>query len=303
MSAASAREPLVTVGLPVYNGERFVAKSIETLLAQTFRDFKIVISDNASTDRTGEICREFASRDPRIEYHRNQTNIGMAGNYNLTFGLSRSKYFRWATADDFCAPELLEDHVKVMESDPSIALAYPRAWFVDEDGTPYEAWKDELHLMGDDPVERFKVVVKQIRRVHHHLGLMRADCVRKTGGIAKHVSSDVGFIAEMSLLGKFYQIDKQQFFRRLHRDSSSWATNDEQHQARRYHASNVNRIPFSRFRFHGYGVGVVRRSSLSRAQRLDLYVFLAGRAASEWRWLGGEVRRELRRVVRPSGTE
>jgi glycosyltransferase involved in cell wall biosynthesis len=293
-------EPLVAVGLPVYNGERFVAKSIETLLAQTFADFKVIISDNASTDRTGEICREWAARDPRIEYQRNSTNIGMAGNYNLTFGLSRSKYFRWATADDFCGPELLEDHVKVLEGDSSIALAYPQAWFVDEDGTPYEAWKDGLHLMGDDPVERFKVVVKDIRRVHHHLGLMRSEFVRRTGGIAKHVSSDVAFVAEMSLLGKLYQIEKQQFFRRLHRDSSSWATNDEKHQARRYHAANVNRIPFSRFRFHGYLLKVVQRSSLSRAQRLDLYAFLAGRAAHEWRWLGGEVRRELRRVLRTS---
>ena len=75
----------------------------------------------------------------------------------------------------------------------------------------------------------------------------------------------------MSLLGKFYQIEKQQFFRRLHRDSSSWATNDEEHQARRYHASNVNRIPFSRFRFHWYQVEVVHRAPLSLAQRLDLY--------------------------------
>lgn len=295
-------EPLVTVGLPVYNGERFVAKSIETLLAQTFTDFKVIISDNASTDRTGEICREFAARDPRIDYQRNSTNIGMAGNYNLTFGLSRSRYFRWATADDFCAPELLEDHVKVLESDPSIALAYPQAWFVDEDGTPYEAWKDELHLMGDDPVERFKTVVRKLKRVHHHLGLMRSDCVRRTGGIAKHVSSDVGFIAEMSLLGKFYQIPKQQFYRRLHRDSSSWATNDEKHQARRYHASNVSRIPFSRWRFHAYRFGVVHRSPLSRAQRADLYWFLVRRAASEWRWLGSDLRREVQRLLGPSQT-
>src|SRR5262245_65331393 len=125
-------EPLVSIGLPVYNSERFVAKSIETLLAQTFEDFRIVISDNASTDRTGAICREYAARDPRIEYQRNQTNIGMAANYNLTFGLSRSKYFRWGPADDFCAPELLEEHLRVLESDPSIALVYPQAWFVDE---------------------------------------------------------------------------------------------------------------------------------------------------------------------------
>jgi glycosyltransferase involved in cell wall biosynthesis len=293
-------EPLVTVGLPVYNVERFVGQSIDTLLAQTFTDFKILICDNASTDRTGDVCREYASRDPRIEYHRNPTNLGMAGNYNRSFALSRSKYFRWAPADDYCAPELLEDHVRVLESDPGISLCYSQAWFVGEDGTPYEMWTDELHLLQDDPVERFKKVIERIKRVHHHLGLMRADCVARTGGIAKHVSSDIAFVAAMSLLGKLHRIDKPQYFRRMHGDSSSWKTLDEEHQKRRYHASGVNRIPFSRLRYHTYEMGVVRRSpALSTAQRLALYAFLARRAGSEWRWLAGEARQELLLAVRP----
>jgi glycosyltransferase involved in cell wall biosynthesis len=294
-------EPLVTVGLPVYNVERYVAQSLDTLLAQTFSDFKILICDNASTDRTAEICRDYASRDPRIEYHRNPTNLGMAGNYNRSFALSRSKYFRWAPADDYCSPDLLADHVKVLEADPTIALAYSQAWFVGEDGTPYELWKDELHLMDDDPVARFKGVIGRIKRVHHHLGLMRSDCVARTGGIAKHVSSDIAFVAEMSLLGKLYRIDRPQFFRRMHGDSSSWKTLDEEHQARRYHASNVNRIPFSRLRYHLYEMAVVRRSpALSPAQRAELFAFLARRAGAEWRWLAGEARQELLRALRPS---
>jgi len=295
-------QPLVTVGLPVYNVERYVAKAIETLLQQTFTDFKILICDNASTDGTEAVCREWAARDPRIEYHRNPTNLGMAGNYNRSFALARSKYFRWAPADDYCSPDLLEDHVKVLESDPTIALCYSQAWFVGEDGTPYELWKDELHLMQEDPVERFKAVITRIKRVHHHLGLMRADCVRRTGGIQKHVSSDIAFVAEMSLLGKLYRIDEPQFFRRMHGDSSSWKTLDEQHQKRRYHASNVNRVPFSRLRYHLNEMAVVRRSpALSTAQRLDLLAFLARRAGAEWRWLAGEARQELLRALRTRG--
>jgi glycosyltransferase involved in cell wall biosynthesis len=123
MNESPSSEPLVTVGVPVYNAERYVAQSIDTLLAQTFRDFAIVISDNASTDRTGEICERYAKRDPRIRYHRNDVNIGMPGNFNLTFSMARSKYFRWATADDYCAPEMLQDAVDVMErSVPGVVL-------------------------------------------------------------------------------------------------------------------------------------------------------------------------------------
>jgi glycosyltransferase involved in cell wall biosynthesis len=291
-------EPLVTVGLPVYNGERFVSKSLDTLLAQTFEDFKIVISDNASTDRTGEICREYASRDRRIEYHRNPTNIGLAGNLNLTSSMCRSKYFRWATADDFCAPELLAEHVPVLESDPEIALCYSQAWLVDEHDVPYESWKDKLHLMQDDPVERFELVVKNILRVHHHLGLMRTEFLQQTRGLASHISSDQGLIAELSLLGKFFQLEKPLFFRRMHRGSSSWETFNENHQARYYHPANVKRIPFGRLRFHAYYVSVVRRSALSATQRLELYAFLARYSAAEWRWLGGELRYELLRLLK-----
>ena len=300
MSAApSAPGPLVTVGLPVYNGERYVAHSIECLLAQTFRDFVVLVSDNASTDATGEICRKYASRDPRLYYHRNPTNLGMAGNYNLTFSMARSKYFRWATSDDYCAPDMLQDAVDCMEADPGISLCYPRATFVDGEGHETGHWEDGLHLMQDDPVERFRAVVTGIGRVHHHLGLMRVDCMRRTGLIAKHVASDIGFVAEMALLGKFFQIPKYQFYRRLHEDSSSW-TPDEAHQARRYHASGVRRVPFSRVRYHWRFVQAVRRAPLRPGQRLALYRFLTRLAISDRDQLAGESLRDLGLLVRPS---
>lgn len=292
------REPLVTVGLPVYNSERYVSQSIDSLLAQTFGDYKIVICDNASTDRTGEICQEYAKRDPRIEYHRNASNLGLPGNYNLSFSLCRSKYFRWATGDDYSSPDQLEDHVRVLESDPEIAVCYSQAAMVDEGGVQYETWTDDLHLMQDDPVARFKIAVTKISRVHHHLGLMRSSCLRRTLGFAHHVCADQGLIAELSLLGKFYRIEKQQFFRRMHGASSSWQTFDEEHQARFYHAAHVKRIPFNRFRWHAYYAQVVHHSPLSNLQRLEAYAFLTRYSAAEWRWLGSELTHELRRALR-----
>lgn len=294
LSKSESPEPLVTIGLAVYNGEPYLTEAIESLLNQTFEDFLIIISDNASTDSTGAICERFARVDSRIRYHRNETNIGMAGNYNLLFGMARSKYFRWATADDYTSVEMLADAVQVLEADPTLALCYPRAHFVDADGNKMRPWEDELHLLQDDPVDRFQKVVFRIQRVHHHLGLMRSEMVRRTGLLGRHVSSDQGLIAELSLHGKFFQIPEYQFFRRMHEDSSSWATSDEEHQARRYHAAHVRRVPFNSLRWYWRLVEAVHRSPLGIRDRARAYTFLA---KVGW-WDRMKLMRELSREAR-----
>jgi glycosyltransferase involved in cell wall biosynthesis len=267
-------------------------------LSQTFENFLLLISDNASTDRTGEICKRFASTDSRIRYQRNSTNIGMAANYNLLFEMSDSKYFRWATTDDYAGVEMLADAVEVMEADPTLVLSYPRAFFIDSEGREIGRWEDDLHLLQDDPVDRFRTVVRRIGRVHHHMGLMRSGFLRKTGLFSKHVSSDVGLIAELSLHGKFFQIPKYQFYRRMHEDSSSWSTTDEAHQARRYHASNVRRVSFNAFRFHWRFVEAVSRSPLGATDKARAYSFLLRGAWWDRKELGKELVREARLLPR-----
>src|SRR5688500_5450428 len=93
--AASSTAPRVSVGVPVYNGERYVARSIEALLAQTFADFELIIADNASTDGTEAICRAYVMRDPRVSYHRSPTNVGIVANFNRCVALARAPYFKW----------------------------------------------------------------------------------------------------------------------------------------------------------------------------------------------------------------
>jgi glycosyltransferase involved in cell wall biosynthesis len=292
-SEAESSAPLVAIGLPVYNSERYVAQSIESILNQTFHDFILFISDNASTDGTGDICRDFARRDSRIRYHRNPTNIGLTENFNRVFRLAESRYFRWATSDDYSAPEMLADAVEILEGDPSIAVCYPRAIFIDAEGRETGRWKDDLHLLQDDPLDRFRRVVETVGRVHHHLGLTRTSIVRKTALMGKHTSSDVGFLAELSLYGKFYQVPKYQFYRRLHEDSSSWTTTDETHQARRYHPANVSRIRFDKFRFHWRYVAAVGRSPLGLADKTRAYVYLMRRFWWRRKALWAEARQDL----------
>ena len=102
------KKPRVSIGLPVYNGDNYLKEAIESLLFQTFEDFELLISDNASTDQTGNICRRFAEQDQRIKYVRNVENLGLTRNFNQVFTLSVGEYFKWADHDEvFLAAFLL----------------------------------------------------------------------------------------------------------------------------------------------------------------------------------------------------
>jgi glycosyltransferase involved in cell wall biosynthesis len=118
--------PKVSIGMPVYNREPYIPAVLDSVLSQTYRDFELLISDNASTDRTEAIGREYAARDSRIRYVRNATNLGLAGNYNSVFRLAVGEYFRWVAGDDLCAPESLAACVEVLDRAPMWCAAIPR---------------------------------------------------------------------------------------------------------------------------------------------------------------------------------
>ncbi len=285
--------PLITIGLPVYNSERYLPQSIESLLAQTYRHFVLVISDNASTDRTADICQRYASEDPRVRYFRNAVNIGLTGNFNRVFELCQTKYFKWSTADDFWAPDMLADAVAVMEADPSIALCYPQTVIVDGEGREQGRYQDKLHLMQDDPASRFLAVVENISLVNHHLGLLRSDAIRRTRLFGKHVSADIGFVAEMSLYGKFFEVKKYQFYRRFHTESSSWNRGDQEQEARRFHAANVRRVPFNTWLYHRAFSSAVLRSPLNLDKKVKLLGRLGKHMYWDSKWLIDDLRRDL----------
>src|ERR671915_430558 len=97
-------KPLVSIGLPVYNGANYLRKAVETILEQSYESLELIISDNASTDDTADICRDLSARDARIRVSRNAQNVGAARNYNIVFNAARGKYFKWAAHDDVLAP-------------------------------------------------------------------------------------------------------------------------------------------------------------------------------------------------------
>lgn len=262
--------PLVTIGLPVYNSEQYLPQSLDSLLSQTYSDFILVISDNASTDGTAEICRQSAASDARVRYHRNEVNIGNPGNFNRVFQLCTTKYLKWATSDDLWAPTFLERAIEVMESDGSIALCYPKSFVVEGDSEP-QPYEDNLHLMQDDPADRFLTLIERIGLAHQHLGVIRTSCLGRTHLLAPHPGSDIVMLAELTLYGKFYELPERLFYRRFHPKSGSWRRTSETHQRLHYMAANAKRMRFLEWRRHLGYLSTVRSAPVPLPSKLRIY--------------------------------
>ena len=291
------QECLITVGLPVYNSERYLAQSLDSLLAQTFPHFVLVISDNASTDGTAQICQQYAAADSRIKYSRNETNIGNPRNFNRVAGLASTRYLKWSTADDFWGPSFLERALEVMERDPTIALCYPQAVLIDADGRNPKEYDDVLHLVQENPIDRFLSLLDNIQLAHQHLGLIRMSHLHQTRLLGAYVASDVTLLAELTLYGKFFELPDRLFFRRCHEGSGSWKRGDAEHEARRYHASGARRTGLNKWHRHLGLFAAVRRSTLPLNSKTRLYRYLGRRLIWDRRDLGAELTDYARTVL------
>ncbi len=218
--------PRVSIGMPVYNGEPYLRYAIESILAQTYRDFELIIADNASTDDTANICRLYAAKDSRIRYFRNHENLGAARNYNLTFAHSRGVYFKWAAADDVCAPTLLEKCVAVLEQDPRVMLCYPKARIIDQSGEVIGDFRDLGNSNIAKPAQRFRQLLYGLRECTPIFGVIRSTILRQTPKIGSYISSDKNLILEISLHGHVYEVPEFLFFRRDHAKASTRAHHD-----------------------------------------------------------------------------
>ncbi|NLG96520.1 MAG: glycosyltransferase [Chloroflexi bacterium] len=216
----SGKEPKLTIGLPVYNGERYLCFAIDSLLAQTYSDFELLISDNASTDGTMLICQEYAARDPRIRYFRNMENIGAAANFNKLFQLSRGEYFKWAAADDVISPTFIEKCMEKLESDRSIILAYSKVNRIDSSGEVDGVYDYPMRVDAADPHTRFSDLILVNHFCVAIFGVIRREVLEQTPLIGKYVGSDRVLLAELGLRGRLYEIPEYLFHRRDHPQAS-----------------------------------------------------------------------------------
>jgi glycosyltransferase involved in cell wall biosynthesis len=220
--------PRVSVGVPVYNGERYLEEALDSILSQTFNDYELIISDNASNDRTEVICRNYAGRDRRVRYYRSPENRGAPWNFNRVFELSRGEYFRWHCADDFIDPELLQKCVNVLDNNPEVILCYPSAIRVDVHGKFITYYDSRLDLRYPSAKDRFHHFYRNVGLCIVQYGLIRSNVLRKTSLFGNYIGSDIVFLAELTLYGLFFEIPEYLFYVRLHPQASTSITSIEE---------------------------------------------------------------------------
>ena len=266
--------PRVTIGLPIYNGQNYLAETMDSLLAQTFRDFELVISDNASTDGTEAICRDYAARDPRVRYHRNELNVGASANYNRTFELGRGQYFKWAAHDDLLAPTFLERCVAALDRDPAVVLAYTQAKAIDDKGQVVKVYPGKHHFNAPTPRERFYEFVLDPHPVVAVFGLMRREALARTRLIGQYAGSDRPLLSEMSLLGKFHEVPEHLFFYRFHEEQSWGGNKSAQAQQAWYDPRRAGKVTFPQWRLLREHVRSIERSPVGLKDRASCYLYM-----------------------------
>jgi glycosyltransferase involved in cell wall biosynthesis len=275
--------PRLTVGLPVYNGENFLAESIEALLGQKYEDFELILSDNASTDSTAEICERYVKADSRVRYFRQPRNIGCAPNHNFLVEQARGELFKWASSDDLYARDLLERCVAALDDDPGIVLAHSWTAMIDPSSAVTEKVEYGLATASPSTPERFRSMLFDDGGDDDG-GVMRISMLRKIAPLDSYQHADRTQVAEISLWGRFYQVPEWLYFRRDHPDRAlranptvrSWCTNLDPRRADRL------RHPLVRLYgeyIWGY-ISAIQRAPLSPADRRACYRQLAEWAAS-----------------------
>lgn len=267
--------PLVSFGLPVYNGEAYLAESLSSLLAQDYPNFEIVICDNCSTDRTPEICQQYAKADSRVIYHRNATNVGAAGNFNLAFERSKGTLFAWANHDDLWGESYLSGCVSALDSTPGAVLAYSCSAKIDGEGEVVAPLMCQLGLDDPDPhtrLRRFHDLFREIDRRKgwsaHEIeglwipvyGVMRADALRQTDLIGPYISSDTILLEELLLRGAFVEVPDQLFFKRDHEARSMRASLSYDKRIDWFTGNKPGRLIFPRWRLLAERLRAARRS-------------------------------------------
>ena len=283
------KKPRVSIGLPIYNGETYLELTLDALLAQTFTDFEIIISDNASTDDTGLICRTYAGRDQRIRYHRNEVNLGAADNYNIVFHLAEGEYFKWAAADDLLAPEFLERCVDVLDNEPDVVLSYTQTAEIDQDGNTLRHFPAKPGSGSPIPSERFFEIVCKSVPVVSIFGLMRTEILRQTMLIGKYSGSDRPLLGELCLYGRFYEIQETLFYYRKHQEQS-WGDNKSHHEQQAwYDPSRAGKITFPHWRLLGEHVRSISRSPLGFSDQTRCYICMGKWVRRRWRHLANNL--------------
>lgn len=209
---------LVSLGLPVFNGERYLSKAFESLLGQTHEHLELVVSDNCSQDSTSDICAEWVKRDGRVRYFRQSSNVGAPENWNFVARQAKGEFFKWASVSDRCAPEFVEVCLRSMQASDDIVLCFSRTRYLDDEDREIGLSDSDFEVLDPTPSDRFWRICQHLQINNAQAGLIRLAALRKTRLDRPYPHGDKVLMAELALLGKFVMVPDALLFRRAGRE-------------------------------------------------------------------------------------
>ncbi len=239
----------LSIGLPVYNGERFLREAIDSILGQTYKDFELIISDNCSTDSTRAICEEYAARDDRVKYILQEHNLGAAPNFNFVVNAATGEYFKWAAHDDLMDPTCVEKCVKVLDENPDVVVCYTKVQLIDAEGKVSDSYDSGLFFDQDSIHERFNEQIKP-HRCQEIFGVMRTEELRKTALIGGYSHGDGVLLGHLAILGKIYRVQEFLFFNREHEAQSRNMLVDRATYSEWFDIANKGKLLFPYWRIY-----------------------------------------------------
>jgi glycosyltransferase involved in cell wall biosynthesis len=270
--------PRLSVGLPVYNGATYLAQSIEALLGQTFGDFELIISDNASTDETASICQRYAKLDRRIRYYRQPQNVGLAPNHNFAVEQAGADLFKWASNDDLYGRDLLKRCVAALDEHPEVVLAHSWTAMIDGSDNITKAIGYPPDTSAPRAPDRFGSLLFS-NGGDDDGGVMRTSVLRRTAMKESYHHADRTIIAELALHGPFYQVEDWLYFRRDHPERAERACPSVRSRCANMDPRRADKLRNPLIRLYGEYIwayiAMIRRAPLSPADRRECYRHLA----------------------------
>ena len=242
--------PIVSIGMPAYNAEATIAAAIDSLLRQTYPHFELIISDNASSDRTWSIIEDYARRDDRIVALRQPHNVGANGNYSAVFRAARGQYFKWASSNDWCAPSFLEQCVAHLDAHRETVLVSPRTRLFEGSIERFSDYPHDVAFDESDAVERFVKVGRALMLNNVLNGLMRSKVLAQTRLIDHFPGADNVLVGHLALLGRIVLLDEPLFYRRMDDGTATRLMSSEALHRHHYPVKTLRSL-FPAWRFMG----------------------------------------------------
>ena len=293
--------PRITIGVPVFNGANYLERALGSIESQTFADFRVIISDNASEDATEEIARSFVARDERFGYSRNDRNIGAIPNYDKVFYASTSEFFKWAAHDDWIEPGFVQACIERLDASPVAVVAYTGARQVDENDNQIVGTIAHSNVTSPDPVERFREIVRRERLNLPIFGVVRREVLARTNLQGSYHASARVLLAELALLGTFERDPEVLFVHRNHPQGSLRSYADAREVRKWYDTSATSKGHMPRWMYLRGLLAAAGIADLSAGQRWSVRMEALRWATTKPKAMLGDLVAAVRDRMSPEG--